>query len=72
MVLRRVETHKLYKAYAGVRSARSMSCKQPAQRRGGKHIGSDNMFSLQEHSELFSSKQSLAAFVGALGTNSNT
>lgn len=64
MVRRGVETHKLFKAFAGVLSAQSVSCLQPSQKRGGKQSGSDNMFSLRETSELFSSKQSLAAFVG--------
>ncbi|CAN0258076.1 unnamed protein product, partial [Scytosiphon promiscuus] len=65
MVQRGAETHRLYKAYAGVLSAQSVSCTQTTQKRGGKQVRSDNMFSLKELSEVFASKQSLAAFVGA-------
>ncbi|CAN0447110.1 unnamed protein product, partial [Pylaiella littoralis] len=62
MVSRGVETQKLFKEFAGVLSAQSVSCRQPARKGVSKQVGSDNMFSLQELSELFASKQSLAAF----------
>ena len=66
MVARGVETHRLYKTFAEILSARSVSCCTPsAPKRGSKKVGGDNMFSLTELSEAFASKESLAAFVGA-------
>ena len=57
-------TRKLFKSFADVLSARSVSCKPAAQKRG-KTVGADSMFSLSELSDLFSSKEKLAALVAS-------
>lgn len=64
MVARGVEAHKMFKAFADILSSQSVSCVKGTPKRGGKQVGSDNMFSLHELSEVFASRQALAAFVG--------
>lgn len=65
MVARGVITHRLFKKFADVLSSQSVSCKPPAAKKGSKSVG-DNMFSLQELSQAFSSKKNLAALVGSM------
>lgn len=68
MVARGVEAHRLNRQFADILSSQSVSCQPTAPKRGGKQVGSDNMFSLQELPQVFASKEALAAFVGTAGT----
>eukprot|EP00903_Cladosiphon_okamuranus_P005462 g5447.t1 len=62
MVQRGEITRKLFKSFADVLSARSVSCK-PVRQKRGKAAGAESMFSLSELSDLFSSREKLAALV---------
>lgn len=57
---------KLFTAYSMLVFCLRRACyvSSPAKERGGKQVGSDNMFSLKELSQVFASNQPLAALVG--------